>query len=187
MPQYNFILNLPGFTVTKVSGPNPVLIHAKYHRKPTCPHCHNNRLRIKDAFFRQVKHESIGHRNTILRFKAHKFLCRACGRYFNQRFPGILKYQRATEKLKSQVFKEHIQGVSQTDLAKQLVLGKSTIERWFHTQYHLQHQNRLNQHWPRVLGIDEHFFTKKQRFATTFCDLSNHRIFDVVKGRSASD
>ena len=187
MPQYNFILNLPGFTITKVSGPNPVLIHVKYHRKPTCPHCHGNRLRIKDAFFRQVKHESIGHRNTILRFKAHKFLCRACGRYFNQCFPGILKYQRATEKLKDQVFKNHTQGVPQTDLAKQLHVGKSTIERWFHHHYHLYNQNRLNQHWPRVLGIDEHFFTKKQRFATTFCDLSNHRIFDVVKGKSASD
>ena len=25
------------------------------------------------------------------------------------------------------------------------------------------------------------------RFATTFCDLSKHRIFDIAKGRSATD
>ncbi len=187
MPAYNVILNLPGFTVVKVSGPSPIVIHAQYHRKATCVHCGNSNLRKKHSFFRQVKHESIGYRNTLLMFKAHKFYCRACHRYFNQQFPGILKHQRATEKLKQQVFREHTQGVSQTDLAKRLVLGKSTVERWFHAHYHLQNQNKLYQHWPRVLGVDEHFFSKKQRFATTFCDLRNHRIFDVVKRRITTD
>jgi len=35
-----------------------------------------------------------------------------------------------------------------------------------------------------VLGIDEHFFTRKKGYATTFCDLKNHRIYDVTLGRS---
>jgi transposase len=35
-----------------------------------------------------------------------------------------------------------------------------------------------------VLGIDEHFFSRKDGYATTFCDLRGHRIFDVVLGRS---
>src|SRR5258705_12137095 len=45
----------------------------------------------------------------------------------------------------------------------------------------------LNQNCPQVLGIDEHFFSKKQGYATTFCNLRKHRIFDIVKGRSASE
>jgi transposase len=35
-----------------------------------------------------------------------------------------------------------------------------------------------------VLGIDEHFFTRKAGYATTFCDLRGHKIYDVVLGRS---
>lgn len=35
-----------------------------------------------------------------------------------------------------------------------------------------------------VLGIDEHFFTRKDGYATTFADLRNHKVFDVVLGRS---
>ena len=35
-----------------------------------------------------------------------------------------------------------------------------------------------------MLGIDEHFFTRKEGFATTFCDLQKHRVYDVVLGRS---
>jgi transposase len=38
-----------------------------------------------------------------------------------------------------------------------------------------------------VLGIDEHFFTRKQGFATTFVDLKNHKVFDVVLGRYEAD
>jgi len=34
------------------------------------------------------------------------------------------------------------------------------------------------------LGIDEHFFTRRKGFATTFCDLKNHTIYDVVPVRS---
>ena len=35
-----------------------------------------------------------------------------------------------------------------------------------------------------MLGIDEHFFWRKDGYATTFCDLRTHTIFDVVLGRS---
>lgn len=35
-----------------------------------------------------------------------------------------------------------------------------------------------------MLGIDEHFFTRKKGYATTFVDLKNHKVFDVQLGRS---
>jgi transposase len=41
-----------------------------------------------------------------------------------------------------------------------------------------------NRPCPRVLGIDEHFFTRKNGYATTFEDLKGHRVFDVKLGRS---
>lgn len=37
---------------------------------------------------------------------------------------------------------------------------------------------------PKILGIDEHFFTRRKGFATTLVDLKNHKVFDVVLGRS---
>ena len=35
-----------------------------------------------------------------------------------------------------------------------------------------------------MLGIDEHFFTRKKGFATTLVDLKNHKVFDLRLGRS---
>ncbi len=40
---------------------------------------------------------------------------------------------------------------------------------------------------PLVFGIDEHTLRKGQRFATTFCDLRNYKVFDIVPGKSEKD
>ncbi len=42
----------------------------------------------------------------------------------------------------------------------------------------------LNAPCPTVLGINEHFFSQKQGFAPTLCDLKKHKVLDIVKGRS---
>jgi transposase len=186
MPRKDVILNLPGFTIKKVSGNCPVYLDVHYRRKAHCVYCQRTKLRKKSSYIRLVRHESFGHRQTILRFKAYKFYCKFCKRYFNQQFPGIGKYQRATEKLKQEVFFQHTYGVSQQALSKQLKLGKATVERWYHSCYLLENKELSDQVCPQVLGIDEHFFNRKEGFVTTFCNLRKHKIFDVVKGRSAA-
>ncbi|MCD6039116.1 MAG: hypothetical protein K0S27_516 [Gammaproteobacteria bacterium] len=65
-------LNLPGFSIKKVSGYNPLILDVYYRRKPRCLFCEGKRLRKKAAFIRQVRHELMGQRLTFLRFKAHK-------------------------------------------------------------------------------------------------------------------
>jgi transposase len=187
MPHRDIIVNLPGFTIKKISGYQPLVLDLHYRRKARCIYCNQSQLRKKSSFIRQVRHETIGHRQTLLRFKAYKFYCKKCCRYFNQRFPGIGKYQRATERLHEQVFYQHTEGVSQQSLARYFKMGKATIERWYHKRYLLAYHEIKSQSCPQVLGIDEHSFSKKQGYATTFCNLKKHKIFDVVKGKSASD
>jgi len=184
MPRTNLIVNLPGFTIKKVSGYNPLIIDLHYRRKSSCIFCGHKQLRKKSSFIRTVRHESIGHRTSKLRFKAYKFHCSKCLRYFNQRFDGIGKHQRATERLQQQIFNQHSEGVSGKDLSTNFKIGKATIERWYHQGYQREYQEISNQTCPAVLGIDEHFFSKRQGYATTLCDLRKSRIFDIVKGRS---
>ena len=184
MPDTNAILNLPGLTIKTAYADKAVFIEACCELKMICPRCGSEKLRTKDSFIREVRHESIGMRQTILRLKAHKFVCKGCGLYFNERFPGILKYQRATERLKEQVFIQHTQGLSQKDLSDNFKLGKATVERWYHQYYARKNQLIKQRDCPKVLGIDEHSFTKKDGMITTLCDLRKHRVFDIVKGRS---
>lgn len=187
MLTFDVTLNLPGFTIAKTSGLNPIIHDLDCHLEPRCPHCGGEDLRKKDRSARQVSHESVGLRRVLLRFFVSKFHCRACGKYFRQRLEGIQPYQRSTEALKRQVYHQHTQGISRASLAKTCGRSDTTIARYYDHMYDLENRKLRSLEVPRVLGIDEHFFSARKRFATTFCDLKSRRIFDVAPGRSDAD
>jgi transposase len=113
-----------------------------------------------------------------------KSRCRDCGRSFRQRLPGVQPCQRASESFQAMVYQQHLDGINRSCLGRRKGIGAATVQRYF--LHHLRRQARQDHApvCPTVLGIDEHFFTRKQGYATTFCDLKNHRIYDVTLGRS---
>jgi transposase len=82
MPKKECILNLPGYSIQKVSGKNPVLIEVSYRRVVRCIHCGNISYVKKYSFIRRIRHESIGLRRSYLIIKAYKYYCPACNPYF---------------------------------------------------------------------------------------------------------
>jgi transposase len=187
MPKFDCIVNLPGMRVKKVEGYDPVVMHVMCSRKARCPHCNACYLRKKDRFERIIKHTNIGLRKVVLKLTSYKYQCKSCLRYFNQRFPGIQKYRRSSETLRREVFVYHNQGISRKDLARLVGFSTASIERCYHERYKLENNELKERMCPRILGIDEHSFSKQAGYATTFCNLGRHKIFDVVKGKSAKD
>jgi len=184
MPLDLSILNIYGYAVEEISDCNPVIIKAKYIEKVTCIYCASSQLKIKDTFIRDLRHESIGSRKTILKLKSHKYFCKDCGKYFNQRFPGILPRKRSTEGFRLEVFQKHYDGVCQSTLSQRLEIGSATVERWYQDFLKRTVAEMKNNPCPAVIGIDEHFFSKKHGYATTICNLVRHRVHDIVLGRS---
>lgn len=179
------LLGLPEFQITGISRENKVVVLSlKYTGEARCPHCQSAKLRKKDRREREVRHEGFGTRRCLLRMAAYKWLCQECGKYFWDRFPGILPWQRATEPYRRYIFEQHWDGVCRSRLAGREQIGHATVERWFHYFLRREAAEFSGATCPRVLGIDEHFFTRKRGYATTFCDLGKHRVYDVVLGRS---
>jgi transposase len=184
MPKEKIDLIGPHIKVHSVSGHGPVVIEAEYIGPVQCPDCNSDRLRTKDRILRELRHESIGTKNTWLHLTVRKYRCKECGRYFRARVPGLLPYRRSTEMFRKEIFIDHRDGISQQQLHRTRRIGSATVERWFHDQLVLKEKMFSSRNCPVVLGIDEHFFTKKKGYATTFCDLKKHRVFEVAKGRS---
>jgi len=185
MPYENEILGLSEYKIKDIRKEGiEIVIEARHAGPVQCPHCHGNRLRKKDRFIRQPRHESWGLRVCRLRVEVLKFQCLGCGRYFNQRLPGILPRRRSTEPFRRQVFLLHVEGMCRKTLAERQRIGTATVERWFHDFLGREMAKRDSEPCPQVLGIDEHFFTRRKGYATTLCDLKHHKVFDVVLGRS---
>lgn len=179
------LIGLPGYQITGIEeGPEGFRISVRHEGTPACPECQSERLRLKDKRVREPRHESWGQRHCVLELECSKFLCNDCGRLFWQRFPGILPRMRATEPFRRSIFLAHYDGINRSRLAQRQKIGSATVERWSQDFLHRELAERSGAACPRILGIDEHFFSKKDGYATTFCDLRHHTIFDVVLGRS---
>ncbi|MFC1617288.1 ISL3 family transposase [Candidatus Margulisiibacteriota bacterium] len=184
MPQDISILNIPGMVIEKMNGINPIHLFARFETKPSCPECKSENLHKKKMFTRKIRHENFGNRPVFLVVKCNQFRCRDCNKYFNTRFPGILKWKRSSEAFRKEVFELHHRGMSQVDLASYLRIGSATVERWYQDFIKRKNQELLSYECPRYLGIDEHFFSKKLGYSTTVCNLSSNKILDIFPAKS---
>ena len=98
MTDSEIYLGLPDFKITEARREGAVVtVFARYTGQILCPECGSVRLRVKDSYQRRIRHEGFGARHCVLIIEAHKWLCRDCGTYFRQQFPGILRHQCASE------------------------------------------------------------------------------------------
>jgi len=185
MPHGEAILGLPGYEIKDLRRCNgQVEIWARHAGPISCPHCGGKRLRKKDRYERDIRHESYGLFTSVIHLEGLKHACLDCGRYFNQRFPGILLRQPSTAPSRRQVFWWHMDGICRKKLAERQRMGTATVERWFKDFLKREAAKLSGAPCPRMLGIDEHFFTRKKGFATTLCDLKHHKVYDLALGRS---
>ncbi len=150
----------------------------------SCPGCGGTKLRDKGRYHCKVRHGDIGMRRCRLIVEAHKWQCRDCGRYFCQRFIGILAWQRSTELFEEFIDRQHLDGINRSRLGRREGIGEATVERYCERHLARQHAEWHPPECPKFLGVDEHFFTHRQGYATTLCDLKNHKVYDVVPGHS---
>jgi transposase len=184
MPLDELIISMPHFKILSIHVPGITILEVLYEGKVSCPNCQSLELRKKDSFLRKVRHFCVGEKHLELQIHSHKFKCLGCKKYFNQRFPGILPRKRSTEPFRRDVFLKHHDGITQKTLATRFRIGQATVERWYQDFVSLEVAKFKSALCPKVMGIDEHFFTKKQGYATTIADLQKHRVYDVTLGRS---
>ena len=184
MPCLNSIIGLEGIELENAVESTGIEVQARAAFCPACVHCGNFRCRIKSSFIRKLKHTRLGTRLVTVHIRSHKYFCLRCKRFFNLRIPGILPRKRSSENFRMEVYEKHHGGISQSLLSKTHGISHATVERWYQDFILKRVKELKSMHCPKILGIDEHFFTKKKGYATTFCDLKNHRIYDVRLGRS---
>ena len=185
MTNDEIVLGLPDYQITgieRVRG--KVRISALYQGPRFCPHCGGVRVRSKGRYRRRCAMKTGACATVVLQVEAWKWKCLTCGRQFRQRLPGILVDQRASEAFRKAIFTQHLDGINRSRLGRREGIGAATVERYFRHGFQRQFSERHMRRCPPILGIDEHFFTRKKGFATTLCDLRRHTIYDVVLGRS---
>ncbi len=156
-------------------------------RPRACPCCGGGRLHSKGRYRRRARHLEAFGRYSRLIVECRRFRCLECSRSFVQPLPGILPGRHSTEPFRERIYRDHHNGICGSRMAAIARVGTATVERIYQQFTRRKAKERLSRQCPEVLGIDEHTLHKGCRFATTFCDLKRHRVFDIAEGKSAAD
>ena len=184
MSHAGIILGISDLEVERVDRDRGIEVYARPTRRPLCIYCQHDGVRIKATYQRTLKHTRQGNQVMTLHLTSPKYHCPRCLRYFRHRFKGVRPRFRASEAFRLEVFEAHDGGVTQRKLSLTHNISPATSERWYQSHCRLRRSEMANRPCPRVLGIDEHFFTRKRGYATTLVDLKRNKVFDVVLGRS---
>ena len=180
------LINLPGYRCLKTDiFRNKLVFHIKLgYKYSNCNKCSAESKTVYEKKTRTIQHSTWNTKTTWLKVLQRRFKCQSCGARFWERLPGVLPYFRRTEQLREQVAAAALHGHDNKKVAFNHKVGQATVQRDVDRFTFLRNQEKKSNICPVVLGIDEHFFTKKKGYATTFCDLRRHKVFDVVLGRS---
>ena len=181
-------LTLPGYRIIRWESNILMRVFVEALEAPRhCPCCGGARLHSKGRYERRVRHLACFGNPSALVISCRRYECLGCSRSFVQPLPGIMPGRRSTEPWRQDIFERHHHGICASTLSHREGLGQATVGRIYAQFTELKARMRLSLDCPRVLGIDEHTLHRGQRFATTFCDLKRHRVFDISPGRSEAE
>ena len=153
--------------------PNSLHADALLHGQRLCRFGCGIRCRIKETKTRKIRHGDFARIPLFIHLTFRKLYCAQCKRSFHEEVPGVRKYQRASEAYRDEVFQQHEAGASLRTIARTKRLSPTTVSAWveYNLELRMRETESRRKKIPKVFGIDEHFFTKKNGFATTIVDL----------------
>lgn len=159
-------------------------LHPEY-----CPRCGVKSISTYDHRWVTVRDEPIRQTHSILRVRKRRLYCKACRKPFTEPIEGILKGHRTTLRFRRALTRGCTQMRSLKAVRDNFHCSNSLIYKSVFTQLEIKLREYQNP-WPKVVGIDEHFFSRRRgysEFFTVFTDLKGHRVRDAVYGRTKTD
>lgn len=136
---------------------------------------------MKDVSFRK--------QTIFLKILKRRFRCPSCKKVFTEPVQGIQKRARITQRLERRICWACQTYTDLKKVQRDLHVGRKVIYKSFYRQLELKEREFRNTPWPRVIGIDEHGFSKDKRrgarnFATLVVDHKHKKVREVVEGKS---
>lgn len=154
-----------------------------------CPRCNEASNVTYDHRWVKIRDEPIRRSNCILRIKKRRLYCKRCRKPFTEPVSGILKGQRTTQRFKRALTWGCVNMRSLKAVRESYQCSNSMIYKSVFSQLEVK-LRQYNNPWPRVVGVDEHFFSRRRgysEFFTIFTDLKGHRVREAVHGRTKSE
>ncbi len=171
-------------------GRRTLVIHAeKRSAMEVCPRCANPSRSTYDHRTVSLHDAPVRGLNVRLEVKKRRFFCRPCQLPFTEPIQGVRKGYRTTERFRRSLLWacENFSDLSAVRRAYRCSSGY--VYRALYHQLELERRKHTHP-WPRVVGIDEHFFRRERRFrqfVSMIVDYRNSRLMELVEGKTSAE
>lgn len=150
-----------------------------------CPKCGTLASATYDHVTTSVRDEPLRRTQVLLRIRKRRLFCKSCRKPFTEPVSGVFRRQRTTQRLRRAIL-----WAAQTfsSLSAVIKFYRCSTSLVYSTVFE-QLEIKLREYqypWPKVIGIDEHFFRREnehRRYFTIFTDLKAHRVREAVLGK----
>lgn len=151
-----------------------------------CPRCATpSKVRAGRAYT-TVREAPIRETPLWLRIHKHRYFCQTCRKPFTEPVEGIWPRRRSTGHFRQAVANDCKNYASLSLVGTHHSCSSGFVYKVHYDLLAVKLQDRRQIRWPQILGIDEHFFTRRNgyaEFATVFCDLKKRRLFEMCHGK----
>ncbi|MGZ3791935.1 MAG: ISL3 family transposase [Bdellovibrio sp.] len=167
---------------------NGYLWEVKKIRSPfeVCPKCATASTVLAGKAYCLVREAPLREKPLWLRIQKHRYYCKTCRKPFTEPIKGIWPRRRSTTHFRKAVAKDCENYVNLNLVRKHHSCSSGFIYKVHYETLEIKLRDREGMKWPEILGIDEHFFTRRNgyaEFVTVFCDLRKRRLFEMCKGK----
>ena len=151
-----------------------------------CPKCGTASQRRSGVCYVTVREAPLREKPLWLRIKKHRYYCCRCRKPFTEPVAGIMPRRRTTQRFRKAIAQACVDFSDLSRVRKKYHCSAALLYAIFYEQLETKLRERKGSPWPRVLGIDEHFFTRRKGFAefvTVFANIGKRRLFEMAKGK----
>ena len=191
MPEFNLadeILPKELKFISSIAFNNGYLWEVKKIRNDfeVCPRCAQKSSVQCGKVYVVVREAPIREKPLWLRIEKHRYYCKGCRKPFTEPVEGVWPRRRTTAHFRKTVALACENYTNLSLVRKHHKCSSGFLYKVHFDALKTKLKERVHSPWPKVLGIDEHFFTRRNgyaEFATVFCDLKKRRLFEMVKGK----
>ena len=135
-----------------------------------------------------VREAALREKPLWLRIEKHRYYCKRCRKPFTEPVEGVWPRRRSTAHFRKAVASDCENYTNLSLVRKHHSCSSGFIYKIHYEVLANKLNERRNARWPKVLGIDEHFFTRRNgyaEFATVFCNLKKRILFEMCKGKDS--
>lgn len=167
---------------------NGYLWHVEKLRSPfeICPRCSNPSKVQCGRVYVTVREAAVRDKPLWLRILKHRYYCKLCRKPFTESVRCVWPRRRTTSFFRKSVAEACEKYTNLSLVRKHQSCSSGFMYQVHYDQLRAKLREKENAPWPEVLGIDEHFFSRRKgytEFSTVFCDLRKKRLFEMCLGK----